>query len=452
MAFPHSFACLPEEDRARFVEAAREATEKVKAWRYEGRFIKPTGETIWVSGHSAPQQTGEKTIFYGVLMDITEHKRIEESLRLTQFIFDKAPIGIWRMGEAGDVLDVNEQGCASLGYTREELCRMTVFDFAPGFGPEDWANGTTMLNEVGTKASEVQHRRKSGEIIPIQVVENLMQFEGQEFRVAFVQDITVRKQDEEELRRLRNYLSNIINSMPSVLVGVDEENRVTQWNRQAEQATGLSFENARSQPLADVFPRLMDEMDRIKTSIRDRRVLRDLKVPRKKQNETRYEDVTIFPLVANGVEGAVIRIDDVTERVRLEEMMIQSEKMLSVGGLAAGMAHEINNPLAGILQNAAVLENRLTGDLPANHKAAEAAGITMAAIGQYLELRKLPEMMENIRISVSLAAAIVKNMLSFARKSENIVSSPDPGNLLDQTLELLKTDYDMKKHYDFKQI
>ena len=63
------------------------------------------------------------------------------------------------------------------------------------------------------------------------------------------------------------------------------------------------------------------------------------------------------------MEGAVIRLDDVTEQVRLEEMMIQSEKMLSVGGLAAGMAHEINNPLAGILQNTAVLENRLFGDL-----------------------------------------------------------------------------------------
>jgi signal transduction histidine kinase len=170
------------------------------------------------------------------------------------------------------------------------------------------------------------------------------------------------------------------------------------------------------------------------------------------QDETRYEDVTIYPLVANGVEGAVIRVDDVTERVRLEEMMVQSEKMLSVGGLAAGMAHEINNPLAGIRQSASVLTNRLTGDLPANRKAAETAGTSMAAINQYLELRKLHGMLENIRTSGTMAANIVKNMLSFARKSDNIHSSHDLGRLLDQTLELLKTDYDMKKHHDFKQI
>ncbi|MCK5077186.1 MAG: hypothetical protein KAR38_12460 [Calditrichia bacterium] len=63
---------------------------------------------------------------------------------------------------------------------------------------------------------------------------------------------------------------------------------------------------------------------------------------------------------ANGIKGAVIRVDDVTEKVRLEEMMIQSKNMLSIDGLAAGMAHEINNPLTGILQNLQVSKNRLT--------------------------------------------------------------------------------------------
>ncbi len=270
----------------------------------------------------------------------------------------------------------------------------------------------------------------------------------------FLADITLRKENEEELHRLRSYLSNIIDSMPSLLVAVDRDGNVTQWNHRAAQATGLSPEKARFQPLTEVFPRLGDEMERIKTAIRERRVISSPKVPRKKKQETRFEDVTIFPLVANGVEGAVIRVDDVTEQVRLEEMMIQGEKMLSVGGLAAGMAHEINNPLAGMMQTAEVMGIRLGQDfdVPANRKAAEAAGTTMAAIETYMAARGIPRMLDAITASGRRVAAIVDNMLSFARKGDATISSHFLEDLLDKTTELAATDYDLKKQYDFKQI
>jgi PAS domain-containing protein len=65
-----------------------------------------------------------------------------------------------------------------------------------------------------------------------------------------------RQRDEEELGRLRNLLSNIINSMPSILVGVDTQGRVTHWNRQAEQMTGIEAVNARGSFLKEVFPQL----------------------------------------------------------------------------------------------------------------------------------------------------------------------------------------------------
>jgi signal transduction histidine kinase len=201
-----------------------------------------------------------------------------------------------------------------------------------------------------------------------------------------------------------------------------------------------------------VYAPLSEVLDQIEAAIRDRRVIRKLKVPRQQEDAIHYEDIIIFPLVANGVDGAVIRVDDVTERVRLEEMMIQNEKMLSVGGLAAGMAHEINNPLAGILQNTDVLKNRLLTDLPANRKAAEAAGIRMGALQHYLKLRKLPEIVADIRDSGLRASAIVRNMLSFARKSDRTVANHDIRTLLDRTIELVETDYDMKKRYDFKKI
>ncbi len=272
--------------------------------------------------------------------------------------------------------------------------------------------------------------------------------------VKLSREVQDRKQAEDELRHLRNYLTNIIDSMPSVLVGVDATGRVTQWNKTAEQATGVSASKAHGRSLSDVFPEMAPEMPKIIESIRTRETRHDQKKIRSTEEGTLFEDVTIYPLIANGVEGAVIRIDDVSEKVRMEEMMIQSEKMLSVGGLAAGMAHEINNPLAGMMQTANVMANRLGGepDLPANVRAAEEAGTTMAEVGSFMEARGILRMLTTINNSGQRVADIVNNMLSFARKSDAQTSSQEIPELLDKTLELAATDYDLKKHYDFKQI
>lgn len=265
-------------------------------------------------------------------------------------------------------------------------------------------------------------------------------------------EIKERKRVEQQMHHLRNLLSNIINSMPSMLIGVDTAYCVTLWNLEAEKVSGVKADQAVNNPVDQVYPKLSGEMSKVTTAIKEGVIQRDEKVQGLQGGSETVSDITVYPLISNGIDGAVIRIDNITERVRIEEMMIQSEKMLSVGGLAAGMAHEINNPLAGIMQNAALLNSRLTEDLPANRKAADTAGITMAGIRQYMDLRNLPNILERIHTSVLLAANIVKNMLSFARKSDSSYSVEDLGNLLDQTVELVKTDYDMKKRYDFKQI
>jgi PAS domain S-box-containing protein len=90
---------------------------------------------------------------------------------------------------------------------------------------------------------------------------------------------------EQETIKLKNFLKNIINSMPSVLVGVDTEGKVTQWNTKAELTTGIDAGSAQGKELSGVFPQMAQEMGRISESIRTREVKRE-------QKQTRYPRAT----------------------------------------------------------------------------------------------------------------------------------------------------------------
>ncbi len=261
-----------------------------------------------------------------------------------------------------------------------------------------------------------------------------------------------RQKAEHELRLLQSYLANVINSMPSVLIGVDKNCNITQWNREAEKVTGVSHEDVLGLPLDLAAPHLSYELSKVKKALETGEMQIDPKLKRYVGNETRYEDVTIYPLVEEKVEGAVIRIDDITERMNLEYMIMQSEKMVSIGGLAAGMAHEINNPLAVVIGHAQNIKRRTSPKLQKNTVAAQNCGTSMDALDKYFTDRGIYRMLDSIIDSGNRAAKIVVNMLSFSRKSDKILAEHSIPQILDQTIELASSDYNLKKEYDFKQI
>ncbi|MCD4678737.1 MAG: PAS domain S-box protein, partial [Desulfobacula sp.] len=160
--------------------------------------------------------------------------------------------------------------------------------------------------------------------------------------------------------------------------------------------------------------------------------------------------LTLIELLAGTHIVAIIR--DITQRKRLQDMMLQNEKMSSIGGLAAGMAHEINNPLAGIIQNIEVALNRMNEHNQANQAMAEKLDFSLDQMSVYLEKRGIKRFLTSARMAGDKAAKIVSNMLSFSYQGESHLEPADICELLDLTIELAQNDYDLKKSYDFRLI
>lgn len=270
--------------------------------------------------------------------------------------------------------------------------------------------------------------------------------------VALIVNVILRHRVEKALKQAQNYIQSIINSLPSIIVGVDTRGYITNWNLKAEQEGQISIEEAMGKKFEQVFPRFASQMEQIHEAIRHQKTEHIVKTNESAQEHFLYEEIYVYPLITDEAEGAVVRVDDKTEQRKFEEMMIQNEKMLSVGGLAAGMAHEINNPLSAMLQNAQVALQRINTENMANLRAAEKVGVQFEDIQSYIKEREIPQQLNMIREAGTQAKEIVMNMLSFAHHGDTDRSSHDPVKLLDRTVELASIEFNLKKNKDFKKI
>lgn len=255
-----------------------------------------------------------------------------------------------------------------------------------------------------------------------------------------------------ELEQTRDYLKNVFDSMPSLLIGVENNGNVHDLNEVAVKRIGTTLEEARGKPVWQLFSPLLEYSSQIKLSLARKQPLNLSRIKYMHNGMNGFIDLISYPLHSGDADGAVIRIDDITDNVRMEEAMIQTEKMLSVGIMAAGMAHEINNQLAGLTLGVQNILRRISPELAKNQIVSQKHGVELNKLHDYLKDRQVLEMLSGIKDSADRAGNIIENMLHFSRKSGAMFEQADISQLLDQTLNMASLDYDLKKQYDFRNI
>jgi PAS domain S-box-containing protein len=242
-----------------------------------------------------------------------------------------------------------------------------------------------------------------------------------------------------EYERLKEFSENIVESINVGILAADLDDRVESWNTQIEQLTGIPRDRAVGQPLQTLFPAdLVEQFESIRTDIGIHHiykyVLRSAARVAANGNangngngaRSAYAreatlNIAIAPLVSKQQEhiGRLIIFDDVTDRAELEQRLVQADKLSSIGLLAAGVAHEVNTPLAVISNYAQMLAKQVAND---DQKA---------------------RMLDKIAKSTFRASEIVNGLLNFSRTSSTDFGPVDLNRVVQETLSLV--DHQLKK-------
>lgn len=311
-------------------------------------------------------------------------------------------------------------------------------------------NFNYMLNRIEQDSHILNQEKDKAEQSRLRAIELSKKMHETNERLEF--EVKVRARVEHKLTDFQQYLNNIIDSMPSAIIAIDHDLKVTQWNKGATQITQVHRDHAIYQPLEETCEFLLPYLNMITDSLEKKATNKIERIIFKQDESTSYLDITIYPLLDTTHSGAVIRIDDVTQRAQMEDMMVQSEKMMSLGGLAAGMAHEINNPLGAIVQTVQNIKRRLNPALQKNIESADSMSTNMESISAYMADRKIFNFLDNISQAGERASTIVNNMLQFSRRSPKNLQPQDLHHIIDRTINIAKNEYSLSNGYDFKTI
>lgn len=441
------------EDLGRKLEEVR---ARCGVFKEEYRMRHKDGHYVYVheSGVFLPDETGKAVQMLGVLQDITERRNAEEAQRASEARFrafmDYLP-GMVIIKDA----DLRPIYC-NLSYRKVFPAELWMGKtpgecFPPGVAARIEATDRQALAEGFLLYDEERVDRKGAKRLMETRKFRIEQAKGPNLLGNILIDITERRYNEEKHRVL-------FESSPDAIFLIKND-RIVDCNPQAMELYGCTREQFIGRNPGELSPPIQPGGEDsvvmasrlIKEALGGEISSFEWQARRcDGSNFTLEVSLTAMQLFSETFVVSFIR--DISERKQMQELMIQTEKMMSVGGLAAGMAHELNNPLGIIMQSVENMRRRFSPDLPGNVAAAAPLSLDLGIVGEYMRARNIDEYLRGIREAGDRAAKIIRTMLDFSRSSQSVRASVSINAMLDTAVALAANDYDLKKKYDFKSI
>lgn len=385
-------------------------------------------QPLYVRVEAKVSESGQDCL--AVLVDITEKKSSEQALAQSEYNLAKAQamtqVGSWSMDPSTGEVAASDELLRIMRLSKDEA---TQEDFARVVHPDDFETVMAHLRkgiEHG-KSYEIEHRLQFADGTSkwvYSIIEPSVNSAGKVLKIyGTTQDITARKQIEVELRNKTNELEAIFYSIGDGITVYDHDGRVQHHNLISPRLFPGKIEAGKS--CQDIFHADGDGQDcPVERALRGERVDASLVLPQEGQ-KVRYLDITATPIkdAMEGKNRALVFFRDVSAKRMQELHLIQTEKMSSLGVLATGIAHEINNPLTSIAGFAEALQRRFRdqSDLQADNR-----------------LNDFPHYLEVIVRESYRCKAIIDHLLSFGRKSDGFPVKIDLNRVLQEIIELLR--------------
>ncbi len=289
-------------------------------------------------------------------------------------VVESAPDSIFVHDIAGKLKDVNGTTCKALGYQRDELLAMSVFDIEVGLSPESLQAVWARALKGGSVMIEGCEQRKDGSTFPVEVSFSPIKQGNQVLLIAFVRDISLRKQAEEALRANEasfRQLAAIVEASEDSIISLDPElNTITYWNLGAERMWGWSREEVIGKPVAITaqHPDCQHDLQALKELIKSGAPLEPYERVGTRKNGTRLEvSVSVFPVkdAAGRIMNYTAIQRDVTELKRARDEAVRGkvelDKTRELNRLKdhflSTVSHEIKTPLSLITGYLELLED-----------------------------------------------------------------------------------------------